>query len=1074
MKISNLGLKLFTAVLFGTIIVSAHATDRYKANNTTALNLAGSWTNGLPAATDLAIFDSTLDATPKSYALGGNLTVNGISFRDAQSAQTITATTSSTLTLANGSPGIDLTSAATNDLTISCLMNLGTSGGQTFNVANSDRLLLVNAQISGTGPLKKTGTGTFKSSYNNHQYTGGTIISGGTLQLGVNNALAAGNIIVTNGGTLDLNKLPLTNKLNYVVHISGTGVGGGGALVNNGGQLNYSVTNLVLDGDATVGANTRFDIRPTGSTPLVDLAGHTLTLIGGSQLWFQQLLVTSGNIVVQNGTFGLNATIYTNSGSLTIKAGNAMNFFRNGASAASTVTTPIAWEAGSVVTLGGTDTTDPIDQSVGSTISLAGDTTVSVTAAGAVLELAGGISGVGGIIKSGSGSLLLSGADTYSGDTTVNAGVLTLKSAWKASGSVTVSDGGSIEFQPAVQDAIVGLNNLTLGSAGNTTVNFNMGGFANPSGTVANVTNAITLNGTTTINLAGTTGLTGGTFKLFTFGSIAGSGGFAVGVTPGFTATLATNGNSIEITLEAATLSWRGTAAGTWQVSTPGNLDWYNLLLAAPAGFVNGLPVIFDESGSAQPNVSITETVQPASITVSNMSTTYTFSAGGGKISGSTGLTKTGAGTLNLGTANDYTGPTIVKQGTLQLGTVYAIPTNTIALTVTNSGTLDLNGNNQTVIGLNGNGTVSNSSPTAAELRFGPGSAGSFSGVIADSGTANLTLYKTGAGYQTLTGNNTFSGGTTMNGGSLFLGSNGALGSGPVSLSFTAQIASDSSTARSFANGLNFSGSSTKNIGDVVNNGVLTFSGAVGFSAGSRSVSFNSDVIFNGTIGTGSLVKEGAGKLTMDGVNTCDATTINGGTLAGSGSFSGPVAVNGATLSPGTTGLGILTINNNLTLNGTSTTVMELNATTSTNDVVQGLAQITYGGTLQVNNLAGTPALGQSFKLFSATTVANKFAVTNLPALTGGLAWNWDRTNGTLTVVPAVAMNPTNITFSVSGGSLNLTWPGDHLGWIAQSNAVTLTDTNYWFDIPGSGAVTNLAIPLDASLTNVFYRLRSP
>ena len=162
----------------------AHAANFVKTNNTTALNVAGSWTNNaVPGAADLAIFNSTLDATPKSYAIGGNVTVNGISFRDAQSAQTITATGSSTLTLANGSPGIDMTSAAVSDFNLACLLSLGTSAGQTFNVFSNARTLTMSGVISGTGPLTKTGDGILKLSASD-SYTGGTVISGGTLHWG--------------------------------------------------------------------------------------------------------------------------------------------------------------------------------------------------------------------------------------------------------------------------------------------------------------------------------------------------------------------------------------------------------------------------------------------------------------------------------------------------------------------------------------------------------------------------------------------------------------------------------------------------------------------------------------------------------------------------------------------------------------------------------------------------------------------------------------------------------------------------------------------------------------------------
>jgi autotransporter-associated beta strand protein len=83
---------------------------------------------------------------------------------------------------------------------------------------------------------------------------------------------------------------------------------------------------------------------------------------------------------------------------------------------------------------------------------------------------------------------------------------------------------------------------------------------------------------------------------------------------------------------------------------------------------------------------------------------------------------------------------------------------------------------------------------------------------------------------------------------------------------------------------------------------------------------------------------------------------------------------------------------------------------------------------------------------------------------------------GCLLVQPVATMNPnpTNILFSVNGNTLNLHWPADHLGWYVQSNSVALANTNDWFNIPNSQNGTNLAITIDATKGNVFYRMSKP
>ncbi|MCX6922764.1 MAG: autotransporter-associated beta strand repeat-containing protein, partial [Verrucomicrobia bacterium] len=290
---------------------------------------------------------------------------------------------------------------------------------------------------------------------------------------------------------------------------------------------------------------------------------------------------------------------------------------------------------------------------------------------------------------------------------------------------------------------------------------------------------------------------------------------------------------------------------------------------------------------------------------------------------------------------------------------------------------------------------------------------------------------------------------------------------------------SDSTTPHTFTNTLKLDGANIPTLGDTSKNGLLTFSGPITMSGGNRTIFFSSDVIFSSGVESGvNFTKQGPAKLTMNGVNTYTGnTTVSAGTLAGVGTFTGPVFIGAnATLSPGSS-IGTLTINNTLFLNDTSTTRMELNATNNTCDLVQGLTALTYGGTLDVTNLAGPGTLtnGQSFQLFSsAATPTSSFATKNLPPLSGGLAWNWNPTIGTLTVVPAMATTPTNITFSVSGPTLDLTWPASHLGWIAQSNAVSVADTNFWYDIADSASATNLSISINPALPQVFYRLRLP
>ena len=104
-----------------------------------------------------------------------------------------------------------------------------------------------------------------------------------------------------------------------------------------------------------------------------------------------------------------------------------------------------------------------------------------------------------------------------------------------------------------------------------------------------------------------------------------------------------------------------------------------------------------------------------------------------------------------------------------------------------------------------------------------------------------------------------------------------------------------------------------------------------------------------------------------------------------------------------------------------------------------------------------------------ANTVADRFTF----KITDGLgATNFATVS--ISATGGMSSTPTNIVFSMSGGNtLNLTWPGSHLGWIAQSNSVNVASPSSWFDIASSAGVTNLNLPI-SHLGNVFFRLRLP
>ena len=120
--------------------------------------------------------------------------------------------------------------------------------------------------------------------------------------------------------------------------------------------------------------------------------------------------------------------------------------------------------------------------------------------------------------------------------------------------------------------------------------------------------------------------------------------------------------------------------------------------------------------------------------------------------------------------------------------------------------------------------------------------------------------------------------------------------------------------------------------------------GAISDSAGALATAIRKDDSGMWTLSgnnnyTGNTVVSN-GTLLVNGLVRGGAVSIYGGVLGGTGLITAPVTnYSGATLSPGAS-LGTLTISNNLTLSAGSTTSVEVNAQTLTNDVVRGLSNV--------------------------------------------------------------------------------------------------------------------------------------
>jgi len=221
----------------------------------------------------------------------------------------------------------------------------------------------------------------------------------------------------------------------------------------------------------------------------------------------------------------------------------------------------------------------------------------------------------------------------------------------------------------------------------------------------------------------------------------------------------------------------------------------------------------------------------------------------------------------------------------------------------------------------------------------------------------------------------------------------------------------------------------------------------------------------------------------------------NSQTLYGGGTVNGNLVVTNSIVEPSRrasmgasvfTGSG-LTVSGSVTLRAGTTVRMTLNRTNSPANDSLSAASIVYGGALVVTNLGDTAfANGSSnvFRLFNITgnTISGAFTSITLPALPGNELWVTNLSlDGSIALVntsPAINTNPPAMMVSFIGTQLSLGWP-TNAGWVLQSQTNPLSGgltipSNTWFDVAGSAAITNTVITVNPTNPTVFYRLRLP
>jgi autotransporter-associated beta strand protein len=751
--------------------------------------------------------------------------------------------------------------------------------------------------------------------------TGGTVIVGRT---GGTAGSPSASMIIGSGGTYNISGGSLTDNSatsggrfdipgstgTGTLNISGTAsVQSQAIYLANGASGTINVTN----GTLTVPGGVNFRVGVSAGTGTMNVyggtvqSGSTMNLPNGAGTG---ILNVSGGAV---NLTGLNVSPSTGPGSVTNSGGvltvtNNIAFGGNSGTGSGTVeldggvtvATSITHVNVGTATLnfnGGT-----LKARAGSGTFLATNTiTANVLAGGAVIDttnfnvtilapLLNGGGTDGGLIKLGSGSLTIgSAAGTYNGSTIVNGGTLALATTNHTGGSIVVSNNAGLQVVFAnattMNCSSLALGTLGASSGGTNTLNFNLG-TGNPT---IPVINASSLAATGTVNVAVSgSGFSIGTVHLIQYsGSLAGNDfGFALTFLTGAVGYVTNNASAhfVDLVITALpNLVWRAQVNTNWDINTTAN--WVDLSTSLTSVYPDGAGVTFNDSASNSV-VNLTNTVNPASVTLNNVHSNYVF-AGGGRISGATGLTKTGAGMVTMALTNNYNGATVISNGTFVLGVPNAIPGGGGRGSVTLEGKLDLAGFNDSINGLSGNsGIVDNSSANPVLFSIGGGNGvGAFSGLITNSGGA-LTLNITG-GSQQLLSKNGYSGSTT-NKGNLQLAYVQSISSAPLTLGGGSLYWVDAAP-HTLNNQVTMSGGSA--IG-APTNGLTTIANVVNL-VGGVGLTCNSDVLLAGGVTNGAV----SGLTGMSGSATLTINNAVGDWTGGSFQLnSGTLVLNGGTV----------------------------------------------------------------------------------------------------------------------------------------------------------------------------------
>ena len=581
-----------------------------------------------------------------------------------------------------------------------------------------------------------------------------------------------------------------------------------------------------------------------------------------------------------------------------------------------------------------------VNNNMGATIT--GTNIAGVSAADVILGNAGMITG-----------------GTIGVTSTLGAVTITSNTGTILGGSSGVSSTNGVTITNNTNGMISGAT-FGIASSGSGTVNVtNSGGTISATG-VAGV--AVSSGGTGVINLSNTGSITSTGVAIQSINStdinITSNSGMIAGTTSGVTAQNSANPGATVTINNVMNGTIQGTGANSNAISdNTGTINLTNSGMVTTAANGNGTVV----GGTVNVTNNMGGTISSTNATFGTI-----FSNGAAMVGNSGNITSVGTFAIAATTSLDVnnSGGNITGTGAGSLGILNNGTTTTVMNTGTISGVVNgINTNNSGATTITNSGAISNSSTSAT-----PGAIRANFATITNTGTGMISgvdgiIFRNAA---TTASSITDSGTITGTGGTAIHFSTAASGN---LLELGAGFAINGAVTGGSSNTLQLGGTGT---------------GPGSFNLSTVGMQYQNFTTFNVVGGFWN---------TTGTFGQMQSWNVNGGTLAGTGTFAGINVNNGGTLSPGTSGVGTLTLNGSLALQSGALYLVNVNSMTSTQAVVNGATTISSGSTVEA--------------VFQGTNFQNQYTI---------LTTNGGRTGtfGGLTMTATLVYLPTEVDLKIS------------------------------------------------------------